>query len=756
MALVVTIIILIIIAGISINLLMGENGIIERAKQEKEQTLIAQYKEQIDIVKGETRLKYYGKETLENLKDEFDDDNKEYWVNNTEIITDDGTDKIKLTTNDGYIFYITEDIIEYKGKNGKVLEETTKITITANPSSQTENSVNKQEVELLVNSSKEWTEWSGKYAWNTSNTIEPSTDDWKSLTLEDNNSKEKTAEVEKTASNNGDYYLWVQITTNGITTTKCFGAYKLVSVPTESDIICTLKSKSDNDTKGIVELGSTKTFEDWTLSYILNDGEKTIIPQNTTTDINVVKNDYIEVSYSKDGQEVVTTLRVTELKIGYTLSYNATEGTGAPATQIGYSNTSSYTFTISSTIPTRENYEFIGWTINRDRTGTIYNSNDTITINENTTLYAQWEQWAFKNTVKAATCTEKGIDLYYLKDTTKTKQIETPSLGHKYSTTTSYDKEPTCTESGTQSYHCIRCNAIQEGTQSTVSATGHQFNEWESTSSVNICTTSGTARRTCQVCGIKETKSMPALGHDYQITNYECGTCGKTFTSIPSSHTNTSGSSCSGQIYVNKTCTRCNATSRQNATQMTQVILSSGNFDIRAITQNGSEIKSTYSNNGYLTTFRVNGSDITLNNTSGTITNGNCTLTRYITVNNENRAVIKYEVTNNSSNIETIGIAVDTDVMVGSNDSAPIYSNTYGIKMTDNTYNYQLYLRNTENVDNVDTIWFGKYSNRTSNRWNNCSITSLTNTDSGFAFSWKDRKIPANTTVSFTFMMALE
>ena len=54
-ALVVTIVVLIILASISVYALIGQNGIIERVKQAKEQTIIYQYKEKIEIITTETR-----------------------------------------------------------------------------------------------------------------------------------------------------------------------------------------------------------------------------------------------------------------------------------------------------------------------------------------------------------------------------------------------------------------------------------------------------------------------------------------------------------------------------------------------------------------------------------------------------------------------------------------------------------------------------------------------------------------------------
>lgn len=122
-ALVITIIVLLILAGISIAMLTGENGILSKAKKAEEQTRIAQYKEQIEIIKAETRLEYNNEVTLEKLKNAFDSDRQKHWVNHTEIISDNNIEKIKLTTNDGYIFYITNETTEYKGKGNVEIEK---------------------------------------------------------------------------------------------------------------------------------------------------------------------------------------------------------------------------------------------------------------------------------------------------------------------------------------------------------------------------------------------------------------------------------------------------------------------------------------------------------------------------------------------------------------------------------------------------------------------------------------------------------
>ena len=79
----------------------------------------------------------------------------------------------------------------------------------------------------------------------------------------------------------------------------------------------------------------------------------------------------------------------------FTLNYNANGGTGAPASQT-YKATSEYekshTFTISSQTPTREDYNFLGWSTNRNATAASYQPSGTILVTGTTTLYAVWEE----------------------------------------------------------------------------------------------------------------------------------------------------------------------------------------------------------------------------------------------------------------------------------------------------------------------------------------------------------------------------
>ena len=72
----------------------------------------------------------------------------------------------------------------------------------------------------------------------------------------------------------------------------------------------------------------------------------------------------------------------------YTVSYNANGGTGAPAAQ---TKTYGVNLTLSSTKPTRTNYNFLGWATSASATTAQYAAGGSYTTNNAVTLYAVWE-----------------------------------------------------------------------------------------------------------------------------------------------------------------------------------------------------------------------------------------------------------------------------------------------------------------------------------------------------------------------------
>lgn len=122
-ALVITIIILIILASISISLILGNDGIFHQANQAREITTINSYKEKIDLILTEEKMKQYTENkpmTITSLVERF---NNESFVGKVERIDLEQTENkgvIRIITTDGYIYEVTmEEEKNYTVSQGK-------------------------------------------------------------------------------------------------------------------------------------------------------------------------------------------------------------------------------------------------------------------------------------------------------------------------------------------------------------------------------------------------------------------------------------------------------------------------------------------------------------------------------------------------------------------------------------------------------------------------------------------------------------
>ena len=126
--------------------------------------------------------------------------------------------------------------------------------------------------------------------------------------------------------------------------------------------------------------------------------------------------------------------------------------------------------------------------------------------------------------VKTFTCTVDGCD------GTKTETVN--ALGHNHSEAWTVDKAATCTEKGSKSHRCTRCDDKADITE--IPANGHT--EVIDEAKAATCTANGlTAGKHCSVCAeiIEAQLVVPATGHvyddDYDAT---CNACGYTRTPI--------------------------------------------------------------------------------------------------------------------------------------------------------------------------------------------------------------------------------
>ena len=108
------------------------------------------------------------------------------------------------------------------------------------------------------------------------------------------------------------------------------------------------------------------------------------------------------------GEDNNTTLYAVWEINKYTVSYNANGGSGSPPSQ---TKTYGQALTLSSTKPTRTNYDFLGWATSSSASAAQYSSGSSYLNNESVTLYAVWKLSYWEPKVTGLTinrCDSKG------------------------------------------------------------------------------------------------------------------------------------------------------------------------------------------------------------------------------------------------------------------------------------------------------------------------------------------------------------
>lgn len=166
----------------------------------------------------------------------------------------------------------------------------------------------------------------------------------------------------------------------------------------------------------------------WTVSYNANGGSGSPPSQTKTFGSNITlsstkptrigytfkgwaKTSTGSVSYSPGsafGEDNNTTLYAVWEINKYTVSYNANGGSGSPPSQ---TKTYGQALTLSSTKPTRTNYDFLGWATSSSASAAQYSSGSSYLNNESVTLYAVWKLSYWEPKVTGLTinrCDSKG------------------------------------------------------------------------------------------------------------------------------------------------------------------------------------------------------------------------------------------------------------------------------------------------------------------------------------------------------------
>lgn len=123
-------------------------------------------------------------------------------------------------------------------------------------------------------------------------------------------------------------------------------------------------------------------------------------------------------------------------------------------------------------------------------------------------------------------CTDKGFTAGTYCNTCKTwlvSRVEIPVLGHDYSEEWTIDQEATCTENGSKSHHCNRCDDRTDVT--VINSNGHNYGEWKTEKETTVLA-EGLKVRVCDKCGDREEEIIDKIhinieeNSEYGLANF--------------------------------------------------------------------------------------------------------------------------------------------------------------------------------------------------------------------------------------------
>ena len=145
MVLVISIITIIILAGVTLSLVMGENGLLEKSRIAKEETQIQAYAEHIEIIRPELEVKRNLEHiSLKEMMDAYEEKIKEKeQFKTSQVIRRDET-TVQVITPEEYVYIVTPGGTDYIGKQGDTIPpdlQQSDITFTMIPSDWTNQAV---------------------------------------------------------------------------------------------------------------------------------------------------------------------------------------------------------------------------------------------------------------------------------------------------------------------------------------------------------------------------------------------------------------------------------------------------------------------------------------------------------------------------------------------------------------------------------------------------------------------------------------
>ena len=444
-ALTITIIVLLILAGVSISMLVGDNKVLNKSEESKKETEIMQYQDKLEVLKQFEHMNNYTDNIEGFLNNYIQVVEKDAMFNsNKGIIPDVENGIVTVITKEGYKFEVSFDDVIYVGdendSDSDININDVRITIVTNPTDWTNQKV---KVKILANTNKLIKQYS----------IDGGTN-WKKyeqdIEIQDNgvviqarainNNNEITKIITKKIDNidrlaPNSFTIKTTNTSNSITVEGTTTDKEATTKDGKSDIRGYKFSKDNGASWTDIKTEGKYTFEDLKLGSTYHIKVKAIDNagneiETSTKDVTVKEQEYT-LTVNPNGGTWNNTKENTIIKQdggttkeianpippdGHAITFNGNGGSN-PATQIqkktftkwtkggaGFLSGTTYKFGIgngvltanyidnSMTLPssTREGYTFEGWYDAANGGNKIGNAGEEYTPTEAKTLYAHW------------------------------------------------------------------------------------------------------------------------------------------------------------------------------------------------------------------------------------------------------------------------------------------------------------------------------------------------------------------------------
>lgn len=118
----------------------------------------------------------------------------------------------------------------------------------------------------------------------------------------------------------------------------------------------------------------------------------TAVPQTTVVEVTAISGNWGKVTYNGTSGWISLSYAIPLTVSSITVSYDANGGSGAPSTQ---SKTAGTPLILSTQVPTRGGYRFLGWSTSSTATKALYASGGSYTQDQSMKLYAVWEKESY-------------------------------------------------------------------------------------------------------------------------------------------------------------------------------------------------------------------------------------------------------------------------------------------------------------------------------------------------------------------------